>query len=107
MGEIPVIHISKSLCYSSEGQCDKDYYTLDMIVIMKLMILRMMMVIIMTTMMIATMMMMMMLGRGSVIRTITPHMMAVRPTFDGKTYHGGNTKQRKRLFSPCRKKGTS
>ena len=65
------------------------------------------MVIIMTTMMIATMMMMMMLGRGSVIRTITPHMMAVRPTFDGKTYHGGNTKQRKRLFSPCRKKGTS
>ena len=74
-----------------------------------MMSLRMMMMtmIKMKTMMIAMMMMMMMLGSGSVIRTITPHMMAVRPTFDGKTYHGGNTKQRKRLFSPCRKKGTS
>ena len=77
---------------------------------MKMMILRirmMMMMNKMTTMMIAMLLMMMMLGIGSVIRTITPHMMAVRPTFDGKTYHGGNTKQRKRLFSPCRKKGTS
>ena len=71
-----------------------------------MMILRMMMMMMnkMAYKMIAVMMMMM-LGRGSVIRTITPHMMAVRPTFDGKTYHGGNTKQRKRLFSPCRKKG--
>ena len=64
----------------------------------------MMMVNKMRIMMIAMLLMMMMLGRGSVIRTITPHMMAVRPTFDGKTYHGGNTKQRKRLFSPCRKR---
>ena len=71
-----------------------------------MMSLRMMMMtmIKMKTLMIAMMMMLMMLGRGSVIRTITPHMMAVRPTFDGKTYHGGNTKQRKRLFSPCRKR---
>ena len=74
---------------------------------MKMMILRirmMMMMNKMTIMMIAMLLMMMMLGSGSVIRTITPHMMAVRPTFDGKTYHGGNTKQRKRLFSPCRKR---
>ena len=72
-----------------------------------MMILMMMMIMMMnkmTTMMIAMLLMMMMLGSGSVIRTITPHMMAVRPTFDGKTYHGGNTKQRKRLFSPCRKR---
>ena len=70
---------------------------------MKMMILRMMMMNKMTMVMIAMLLMMMMLGSGSVIRTITPHMMAVRPTFDGKTYHGGNTKQRKRLL-PCRKR---
>ena len=34
-------------------------------------------------------------GEGSVIRTITPHMMAVRPTFTGKTYQGEIKAKRK------------
>ena len=44
-------------------------------------------------------------GEGSVIRTITPHMMAVRPTFTGKTYQGEIKAKRKHLERIGKKSG--